>query len=185
MVDSTQVLWGQTLMYTAYALAILVVVAWFGLAVTRDGKRGSRVSHRLFFGFFGLLVLIGVSLHVITYNTIPWVSRDLHNGSIEPDQSIAITVADHEFMLPEGGVTIQCGETVLFDVTSTDLTYGFGLFRTDNSMVFQMQVVPGHPNSILWEFDRDASYTIRSTEYSGPAGIDMVVPDAVSVVGCG
>ena len=52
-----------------------------------------------------------------------------------------------------------------------DLTYGFGLFRPDNSMVFQMQVVPGHRNDILWQFDRPGVYTIRSTEYSGPAGI--------------
>jgi cytochrome c oxidase subunit 2 len=67
-------------------------------------------------------------------------------------------------------------------VTSNDLTYGFGLFRQDNSMIFQMQVVPGHRNDILWQFDKEGVYTIRSTEYSGPAGVRMIVPDAVTVV---
>ena len=57
---------------------------------------------------------------------------------------------------------------MLFTVTSSDLTYGFGLFRPDNSMLFQMQVVPGHRNDILWQFDKPGVYTIRSTEYSGP-----------------
>ena len=40
-------------------------------------------------------------------------------------------------------MVINCKEQVLFDVTSEDLVYGFGLFRKDNSMVMQMQVNPG------------------------------------------
>jgi cytochrome c oxidase subunit 2 len=48
-------------------------------------------------------------------------------------------------------------------------------------MLFQMQVVPGHRNDILWQFDKPGVYSIRSTEYSGPAGVDMVVKDAVVV----
>ncbi len=48
-------------------------------------------------------------------------------------------------------------------------------------MLFQMQVVPGHRNDILWQFDRAGVYTIRSTEYSGPAGIHMVLKDVVVV----
>ena len=81
-------------------------------------------------------------------------------------------------------MVINCYEVVLFDVTSNDLTYGFGLFRDNNSMVMQMQVVPGHANDILWEFTENDTYSIRSTEYSGPAGYQMIVEDAVTVVGC-
>ena len=51
-------------------------------------------------------------------------------------------------------------------------------------MVFQMQVVPGHRNDILWEFDKNGVYTIRSTEYSGPKGVFMIIEDAVEVSGC-
>ena len=72
----------------------------------------------------------------------------------------------------------------MFDVTSHDLTYGFGLFRQDNTMVFQMQVVPGHRNDILWKFDKPGVYSIRSTEYSGPKGVPMIVKDAVEVLAC-
>jgi cytochrome c oxidase subunit 2 len=74
---------------------------------------------------------------------------------------------------------------VLFDVTSNDLTYGFGLFRQDHSMVFQMQVVPGHRNDILWRFEKPGLYSIRSTEYSGPKGTDMILENAVEVGGAG
>jgi cytochrome c oxidase subunit 2 len=49
-------------------------------------------------------------------------------------------------------------------------------------MVFQMQVVPGHRNEILWQFANPGTYSIRSTEYSGPKGAFMEVKDAVEVV---
>jgi cytochrome c oxidase subunit 2 len=183
VVDSSVVLWGQTLVYTAYALAVLSVVGWFGLKVTSAGTSTS-VSPRFFWAWVALLVVIGVTLHLFTYNTIPWVQPDLHREGVAVDRSFELTVADHEFSLPEEQLAIGCGETVRFNVLSSDLTYGFGLFRPDNSMLLQMQVVPGHDNELLWTFTKNGSYAIRSTEYSGPAGHQMIIPDAVVVSGC-
>jgi len=182
-VDSETVLWGQTLIYTLYALAIAAVIGWFAHRITRPA-RAPAVRPALFWSFVGLLVVSGVSLHIVTYNTIPWAPMDINRARITPDKSFEISVADHEFALPSDRLEIDCGDKVLFDVESRDLTYGFGLFRPDNSMVFQMQVIPGHRNDLLWEFEEDGVYSIRSTEYSGPEGIDMVVPDAVRVTGC-
>lgn len=182
MVDSSVVLWGQTLAYTLYCLAIILVMGWFAHRVTRPGK--TIVSKGLFYAFVGFLTVLGVSLHIITYNTIPWTPMDLDRDAYTADRVFAVQVEDHEFHLPAETLEIQCGETVLFDVTSNDLTYGFGLFRQDHSMVFQMQVVPGHRNEILWHFGREGTYTIRSTEYSGPAGTRMILEDVVEVTGC-
>lgn len=180
MVDSALVLKGQTIAYTCYTVVIMLVMAWFALRVTRPGK--SKVKPALFYTFVGFLTLLGVSLHIITYNTIPWAEMDLHRHEINPDKSFAIDVANHAFILPEDKMVVEVGEIVEFDVTSKDLTYGFGIFREDQSMVFQMQVVPGHRNDILWKFLTPGHYTIRSTEYSGPKGVAMVIENAVEVV---
>jgi cytochrome c oxidase subunit 2 len=182
MVDSTVVLWGQTVAYTLYVLAIMAVMGWFALRVTRDGPN-TGIKPAYFYTFVGFLVVLGVSLHFITYYTIPWKPMDMHRASITPDKTFDISVADHRFSLPAETLQVACHDKVLFNVTSSDLTYGFGLFRPDHSMVFQMQVVPGHRNDILWQFDGPGVYTIRSTEYSGPAGVNMTVKDAV-VVSC-
>jgi cytochrome c oxidase subunit 2 len=182
MVDSAVVLKGQTIAYTCYCIAIMLLIGWFAIKVTR-GKRGI-VKNWIFFTFVGFITVLGFSLHIITYNTIPWASVDLHRGRYTPDKTFEIKVADHQFHLPSDRLKIDCGDLVLFDVTSDDLTYGFGLFRPDNSMLFQMQVVPGHRNDILWKFEKNGVYTIRSTEYSGPKGIHMIIPDAVEVAGC-
>lgn len=180
-VDSSLVLWGQTLAYTLYAFAIIAIVGWFAYRVTREGGSASGVPNALFYSFAGLLVVCGVSLHIITYNTIPWAPLDLNRASMTPDRTFDITVARHEFALPAPKLQAECGEKVLFNVTSKDLTYGFGLFRSDQSMVFQMQVLPGHRNDMLWVFDRPGIYTIRSTEYSGPAGAAMIERDAIEI----
>jgi cytochrome c oxidase subunit 2 len=180
MVDTTTVLWGQTLAYTFYVLAMMLMIGWFMSRVTQVGK-SSIVKPALFYGFVALLVVLGTSLHFITYYTIPWKPMDMHRASIAPDKVSNIGVASHVFQLPSEKLLIACHDKVLFDVTSSDLTYGFGLFRQDHSMLFQMQVVPGHRNDILWQFDRAGVHTIRSTEYYGPAGINMILKDVVVV----
>jgi cytochrome c oxidase subunit II len=181
MVDSQIVLNGQTIAYTCYAIVIILLMGWFGYKITRKGK-GNKVSNTLFYSFTTMLVILGVSLHIITFNTIPWSPMDINRAEIKPDRVFDITVANHQFTLPSEKLVIKVNEKVLFNVTSSDLTYGFGLFRQDNSMLFQMQVVPGHKNDILWQFGKPGIYSIRSTEYSGPKGAAMVLKDVVEVV---
>lgn len=180
MVDPSMVLAGQTIAYTFYCLVMILLVVWFSLKVT--GKGTNTVKPWIFYSFTALLAVIGISLHIITYNTIPWAKMDLNRSMYNPAKTFSITIRDHEFIMPEGKIIINVDDTVLFDVRSEDLTYGFGLFRSDNSMLFQMQVVPGHRNDIIWEFDRPGVYTIRSTEYSGPKGVFMIEKDAVRVI---
>ena len=173
MVDSSVVLWGQTLVYTLYCLVIILLMIWFGVKVTTRSEK-IHVKPKWFYSFVGFLAVIGISLHIITYNTIPWAPMDINRDQIRPDKTFVIQVANHRFILPDSKMVVKTNDKVLFRVSTSDLTYGFGLFRADNSMVFQMQVVPGHKNEIIWQFARPGSYTIRSTEYSGPLGTGMV-----------
>jgi cytochrome c oxidase subunit II len=181
MVDSQVVLNGQTIAYSCYAIVLILIMGWFGFKITRKGK-GNKVSNTLFYSFVTLLVVLGVSLHIVTYNTIPWAAMDINRAEIQPDKVFDITVGNHQFTLPSDKLVVNVNEKVLFNVTSQDLTYGFGLFRKDNTMLFQMQVVPGHRNDILWQFSKPGIYSIRSTEYSGPKGANMVLADVVEVV---
>lgn len=181
MVDSQVVLNGQTIAYSCYAVAIILLMAWFGYQISKPGK-SNKVSSVLFYSFVIMLIGLGVSLHIITYNTIPWASMDLNRAEIKADKVFDITIENHQFKLPSDTLIINVNDKAMFNVYSKDLTYGFGLFRTDNSMVFQMQVVPGHLNDILWQFDKPGVYTIRSTEYSGPKGAQMILKDVVKVV---
>lgn len=181
MVDSSIVLAGQTVAYTLYVIAILALMGWFAIRVTSEGKQ-NQVKPAFFYTFVGFLVVLGVSLHIVTHETIPWKPMDLDRAQIKADREFTISIANHLFNLPAEKMIIKKNEKVRFNVTSDDLTYGFGIFRGDNSMVFQMQVLPGHNNDILWQFDKTAVYSIRSTEYSGWKGIGMIKRDVIEVV---
>ena len=91
MVDSSLVLWGQTIAYSAYCSVIILLMAWFGYKVTRTGK-SNIVKPALFYTFVGFLTVLGVSLHLITYNTIPWTPVDLNRSDYTPDKTFNISV---------------------------------------------------------------------------------------------
>lgn len=181
MADSNDVLNGLIVVYTSYALAIISLLAWFGYKITAKGE-GKLLKPAIFYTWVGFLVVLGVSIHLFTYNTIPWAPMDMNRAEIKADRVFDISISDHQFHLPAEKMIIRTNEKVLFNVVSEDLTYGFGLFRNDNTMVFQMQVIPGHNNDLLWQFGEPGVYYIRSTEYSGPAGARMIVRDAVEVI---
>jgi cytochrome c oxidase subunit 2 len=130
-----------------------------------------------------LFVLIGVFLafNIVTLSPlVPWQQWLFWNDP-EPAKSFVIAYADYEIELPAGGIEVSVGEYVEFVAVSADVTYGFGVFRPDNRMVFQMQVLPGRENRIVWKFDEAGSYDVRSTEYSGPRHSEMYHADAISV----
>jgi len=191
-VDSATVLWGQMIIYTIYCLVIICVIAWIASRLTKDASV-HQGSPKVFYTWIAFLVVIGVSLHVITYNTIPWVRDDLAGTPVDAAHTFKISIANQRWDIPGGQLQVPCNELVEFSVQSLTapdnpdqpaLTYGFGIFRPDHTMVAQMQVVPGHENNLLWTFNSPGSYSIRSTEYSGPAGYDILAKDAIVVSGC-
>ena len=130
-----------------------------------------------------LYVLIGVFLvaNIVTLSPIiPWQKWLVWSKPV-PDQRVSVEMGDYEFRLPAEGIEVKAGEYVEFTVTSDDVTYGFGVFRPDSTMVFQMQVLHGYQNRIIWKFDEPGIYDLRSTEYSGPRHSEMYVKDAIRV----
>ncbi len=130
-----------------------------------------------------LLVAIAVTFNVITLSPlVPW-QQWMVWSTPEPVQEVHVSVGNYTFVLPEGGIRVPVNQPVRFVATSSDVTYGFGVFRKDGGMLFQMQILPGYENAIVWVFDTVGSYDLRSTEYSGPLHPSMFVEDAIQVVG--
>ena len=207
--DSSDVLDLLKIVYTIYVFSVIALMLWFAKGVTNPKGKPRIVKPGTFYMYVGLLIFVGVSIHIFTFNKIPWVETDFKRHTIEKDPSFdkskqlynivarqnkdksSPNHGEQKFILPKdrlnenGQLEIECGKYVVFDVVSEDLTYGFGLFRKDGSMVTQMQVNPGSRNDLMWQFHRNGVYTIRSTEYSGPkGGRHMTIKDAVVVKGC-
>jgi cytochrome c oxidase subunit II len=130
--------------------------------------------------WFYILIAVFVIVNAVTLSSlIPWQTWQLWQ---KPTPSQVVNVAyDNYVITMDTPAEIKAGEYVQFSATSADVTYGFGVFRKDHSMVFQMQVLPGRANVITWKFDETGMYDVRSTEYSGPRHSEMFVPDAIEV----
>ena len=194
--NSAELLSFHWVAYTIYAVLIISVIAWFGYNLTQKEKAKSIVRIP-FYTYIGFLVAGGVGHHIFTYNTIPWVSQDITRHDITPDATYKFEIERHKWVGMPKKITVECGQTIEFDVRSRDLVYGFGLFRQDGSMVMQMQVNPGtdvngilDPNDILWTFNHNGVFDVMSTEYSGPDEYNengesvMLVKNWLEVVGC-
>jgi len=209
MEDSADVLGLLIVVYTIYVFSVIILIAWFAQGVTNPEGKPRIVKPATFYMYVGLLITVGVSIHIFTFNKIPWVETDFKRHTIEasPDfdkstQRFDIVVGQNKdkdsaeygkqaFVLPadrlnaDGQMEIECGKYIVFDVVSQDLTYGFGIFRQDNSMVAQMQVGPGSRNDLMWQFHKNGVYNIQSTEYSGPkGGLHMKMKNVIVVKGC-
>lgn len=132
--------------------------------------------------WLGVLVVVFLLVNAITLSPlVPWQQWMLW-ARPTPQAQFHIEFEDYEIRLPPDGIRVRAGEFVEFVATSKDVTYGFGVFREDGRMLFQMQVVPGYENRIVWRFDEPGTYDVRSTEYSGPRHPEMFVADAIQVL---
>jgi heme/copper-type cytochrome/quinol oxidase subunit 2 len=144
-------------------------------------RAGMEKSEKSWLYFLLAVVLIG---NLITLSPlIPSTNYAMWSQST-PVETITIQVENYSFIMPQNPIIIPLGKVVQFIVQSSDVTYGFGVFRKDGTMVFQMQVVPEpYTNTLRWVFDQPGFYDVRSTEYSGPQNPLMFVPNAIQVEG--
>lgn len=167
----------------SYSVMVITVcsVMWHYVRGLTSGPASLLPAKTKFYAWIGFLVAISIALHVLTSWQVPWVAWELQRTRLNPDREVALTVKGHQFSLPGNGIRIGKGEMVRFRVRSEDLTYGFGVFRENGRMEFQMQIVPGHDNTIIWVFSEPGLYSIRSTEYAGPQTWAMYAKNVIDV----
>lgn len=144
-------------------------------------NHGMHRNERNWLYFLLAVVLLG---NLVTLSPfIPSANYGLWTQST-PVMTVTIQVENYRFIMPQQPIIIPVGKVVEFVLVSHDVTYGFGVFRKDGTIVFQIQVVPDpYKNALKWVFDQPGFYDIRSTEYSGPQNPLMYVPNAIQVEG--
>ncbi len=174
------------LIYGIYFIGVLIFFIAFASKLTKPRKQSFDGGEHGGMGkeekqWLAILIIIFLIFNIATLTLVPWQKWLLPWVSVKPVKTFYITMNNYTFNLPAKPIIIKVNEPVEFIVYSKDVTYGFGVFRQDGTMVFQMQVIPWYNNSIIWIFDEPGNYTIRSTEYSGPEHPYMVIPNAIEV----
>ena len=170
------------LFYLALVLIVLSLMAFYVRGLTTTQAQGKSRLNTIFYLWIGFLVAVAIFFHIFTAWKVPWVNWEISRLQTKPDQEISITAAKHHFILPTDVLFVRAGQKIKFKVLSEDLTYGFGVFRRDGGLEFQMQVLPGHSNEIIWIFSEPGKYSLRSTEYAGPDTKKMYLKDVLEVL---
>ena len=176
------------LFYLIFFLLVVAFLTWFVFKVRKSPKKEikeeptGRIDKREI-AFFSILVTVVIIAHIVTLsNLVPWQKWRIWSDPV-PVMQFAIDVEEYQFKLPATPMSVEAGEFVEFTLTSQDVTYGFGVFREDGTLVFQLSVLPGYENQFVWNFSTPGLYDIRSTEYSGAKHSDMWIKDAIEVSG--
>jgi cytochrome c oxidase subunit 2 len=113
--------------------------------------------------FVALLVLAAVAL-VLTLPQMPYASIRLEDAGGEA-MPVRLHAAQWTWEMTPGSV--PSGRPIRFRVTSEDVNHGFAIYDPNETIVGQVQAMPGFTNELVIRFDDPGTYFIRCLEYCG------------------
>jgi len=119
---------------------------------------------------FWVIVLGGIPLTVATTLDLPYVKAQSDKTGVTHE--IDIEGRQWYWLLSEADVS--AGDTVVFNVTASDVNHGLGVYNSDLRMLGQTQAMPGYTNSVKVSFDQPGTYKLLCMEYCGLAHHAMV-----------
>ncbi len=156
--------------------AILLIFQIVVLSTRREGEVPPSIVNRYRVLFFATL---GIILGAFLLSTLP-LSPYLLFAHEQPEKVISVVTRQFSFALtdesPEkkwtpsestSGIVLPAGALVEFRVSSQDVNHGFGIYDPENTLVAQVQSMPGYVNRLRVRLKRPGIYNIFCLEYCG------------------
>lgn len=127
-----------------------------------------------------IILVILVAFSVSTLGLLPYPYA---HSNIAPNLTVDVYAQQFSWCLsPQGTWGTNCqtpyeipvGDTVLFIVRSADVTHGFGVYNSAGSILFQVNVMPGFNNSVMYQFTKTGVYYVRCMEFCGYGHYTMI-----------
>ncbi len=118
-----------------------------------------------------VIIFIAFSVSTLGYLPYPYAHTD-----IKPTMIVDVQAQQFNWCMSKAptfgtpcvnNYPIPVGNTVLFNVTSIDVTHGFGVYDSTGAIIFQVQVMPGFYNDIMYKFTNPGTYYVRCLEFCG------------------
>ncbi len=128
-------------------------------------KKGYQLR-KYFFACLLVLLLIGSSRTLIN---LPY-----DKPSTQAAQSTVIKVDAIQFGWKISQKTVKVGEPIEFQVSSSDVNHGMGIYNEEMILLAQTQAMPNNKNTVYYTFQEPGTYKILCLEYCGVAHHLMV-----------
>jgi cytochrome c oxidase subunit II len=167
-----------TLALASWAIGALVLGGFFlvfARLATRPEAPFPELSRRAYrIRPFWLLTLAGtlLALLVASLPDLPYESSRLAQYGAASTSVAAVSVHASQYAWKLSPSTVRAGTPVEFQVTSDDVTHGFGIYDGRDRVTGQVQAMPRFTNHLVLEL-APGDYTIRCLEYCGPGHSHM------------
>ena len=169
------VVWYSTFIFILFIAAIFL---WVALSAKQEKEYTPIVKKwykvRSVYGI--VLVVLMVVVTIYTLRELPF-NKPAHVAGADV---IDVNVEAFQFGFDIEQREFKVGDTVKFNVTTDDVTHGFGLYQPNMDMIAQTQAMPEYTNSIYVTFEEPGLYKVLCLEYCGLAHHQMA--DEITVV---
>src|SRR5690625_2576391 len=158
----------QTVVWFASLIIIILIAAMF-LWVAVKSKEESDYKPivkkwykaRSVYGVILVLVMFAVTIY--TLRELPFNKPSY----VESSEIIEVDAESFQFGYELSQDEFSVGDTVKFNVTTRDVTHGFGVYNPDRVLIAQTQAMPEYENSFYITFDEPGTYEVLCLEYCG------------------
>lgn len=118
-----------------------------------------------------LLIGLAAAGFVITALSLRQWPHAIAAGSANP---VRVQATGSQWSWEVAPKVLPVGRPIVFSVSATDVTHGFGVYDSSGNMLFQTQAMPGYVNQIQYQFEKPGIYKVMCMEYCGLAHHDMM-----------
>jgi cytochrome c oxidase subunit II len=155
------------LTFLAGTVVLALALVWVAARARRAPAPVDEVTppaYRIRRGWFVALLVLAALALVLTLPRMPYASVRLSDGAEEP---MAVRLHAAQWVWDMTPASVPTGRTVRFRVTSEDVNHGFAIYDASDTIIGQVQAMPGFTNELVIRFDEPGTYFIRCLEYCG------------------
>lgn len=146
------------------AAAFLWVVAGAGRS-GGDASSAAKAAYRWRGRLFWAVIAVGIAATYATLREWPIAGH----AAAAPKADVVIRATGQLFRWQLDRDTVQAGQLVQFELTSTDVNHGFAIYKDKNTLLAQAQAMPGYVNKLQLRFTEPGDYEVLCLEYCGIA----------------
>lgn len=148
--------------------AIGAVFLWVVAGASRPGGDAGAIAQSAFSWrdrLFWIVIVAGIVLSFATLRDWPIAGH----AAAAPKADVVIRATGQQFRWELDRDTVQPGQLVEFELTSSDVNHGFAIYRDKQHLVAQAQAMPGYVSRLQVRFAETGDYEVLCLEYCGVA----------------
>lgn len=154
----------QTALLIVFGVFVILIAAVFITVAVKSSRdkpyeEVSRVGYAIRRYWLVFLVALAVIQVSVATAFLPY------SKSGQPD--VVVKVAGYQFNWNIDKATVPAGSLVQFDVSTSDVTHGIGLYDPDGKLLASVQAMPGYTNKFELRLKKPGKYLVACMEYCG------------------